>query len=46
MREVCDWRVIRISAPPLLSSLCLLVTVVKVWHDLEEADFGLITFSS
>lgn len=34
--------IIYTSAPPHLCNLYLLITVVKVWHDLEEADFGLI----
>lgn len=42
----CAAGVIHASAPPHLFTLYLLITVVKVWHDLEEADFGLITFSS
>lgn len=44
--EVCNWRVTHTSAPPHLFDVYLLITVVKLWHDVEEADFGLITFSS
>ena len=44
--EVCSWRVIPTSVPPHFFHLCRLITVVKLWHNLEEADFGLITFSS